>query len=225
MSNLKIFEYGMRVCSTTGPYNSTLLKKWGRNWVFNKPTMIVGGGICKDTIHSMKQTAGVITNIIPGHTINDRVVEFKSIRENIFQGGTYIGVCNGAYIAGKEFLYDDYSGTRILHPGIGLLRTPILGPVYPQLSGSFINITDSFGRPHSMWYKNGGTFPQQIINEKVNYKVHAIYHDETFPAIVSFRYGKGTVVLSGIHPEYINDGSVKPYILFDHIFKSLELVI
>jgi len=224
MHNVKFMGYGARICELPGTckYSSMLLKDWCGNWVFRKPTLVIGGGAGKETMNS-------IINLKPDtpttRSTSVRSFGFSSIHRIVSRGGVYIGICNGAYIAGKEVRYDDYEGTRVSHYGLGLLCATTLGPVYPRAPGSNITITDSFGQPHSVWYQKGGTFPQNIHSKKLDYKVHAIYHDESFPAIVSFRYGKGTVILSGVHPEHTTTGSIQTYRLFNHIFKSRGLIV
>ena len=212
----RFIGYSARICDLPGTcrYSGDLLRKWSSRWIFKNPALIVGGGVGRETMRSMDKTSGQFG--------------VKAIRRLVSAGGTYIGVCNGAYIAGTRCRYNDYVGPRISHGGIGLLRGTTMGPVFSFPSGgSEIDITDAFGQKHRVWYQNGGTFP--AIGRDKSYRVRAIYHDPDFPAVVSFRYGEGVVVLSGIHPEY---GGIHPeygnttnYRLFDHILSSMDVVV
>ena len=159
----------------------------------------------------------------------------KNIRRTVWRGGVYLGVCNGAYIAGKQVKYNDYSGNRIKHGGLGLFPGTTFGPVFPGIcaggsiantsGGMPVDIVDAYGQSHTVWYHNGGTFPG-LGGRSTDYRVHAVYDtDDSFPAIVSFRYGSGTVILSGIHPEFDGEGMDETsYRLFDGIFRKLGVV-
>jgi hypothetical protein len=248
-SSFKFLGYGARVCNLPGTcrYSAMLLNDWTSQWKFVNPMLVVGGGVGRDTIHNMR-------TVQKRHSAIDRIRELmrdtdpytahqiagmtefgvKQIKRTVWRGGTYFGVCNGAYIAGKHVEYDDYSGNRINHGGLGLFPGTTFGPVFPGMvdgnsiasSGFPVEVVDVYGQPHTMWYHNGGTFPL-TGGKRTGYRVHAMYDtEEDYPAVVSFRYGSGTVILSGIHPEFDGEGMDETsYQLFDGIFRKLGVVV
>jgi len=223
-----------------------LLKEWTSQWIFAKPTLVVGGGIGRDTMRNMETVQERRKTIHRIHELTcaadldigfqfKNMTEFgvKNIKRTVWNGGTYFGVCNGAYIAGKHVKYDDYLGNRVSHAGLGLFSGTTVGPMFPGMvssdsitsSGIPVDVVDAYGQPHTVWYNNGGTFPG-LGGRSTDYRVHAVYDtDEDYPAVVSFQYGSGTVILSGIHPEFDGEGMAETsYRLFNGIFRKLGVV-
>jgi len=249
--SLKFIGHGARICNLPGTcrYSGMLLKEWTSQWIFKKPTLVVGGGVGRDTMRNMQTVhnrQGTINRIreLVGDTDPSAGDEFKNmsefsvknIKHTVRSGGVYVGVCNGAYIAGERVDYKDSSGINIKHGGLGLFPGTTIGPMYDNLpatqtntnvaGGTAVTVIDPYGQPHTTWYHNGGTFPG-IGGQHIDYRIHALYdidgHD--YPAIVSFRYGSGTVILSGIHPEFDGEGmDGTSYRLFDGIFRKLGVV-
>ena len=250
-ASFKFLGHGARVCNLPGtcPHSAMLLKEWTSRWIFTKPTLVVGGGVGRDTMRNMRavqnrqDTIDHIRKLTWRSEVGNQLrnmSEFgvKNIKRTVWRGGTYFGVCNGAYIAGKQVGYNDYMGTNITHRGLGLFPGTTHGPMYPAAStnndsiasaGGFpVNIVDAYGQKHATWYHNGGTFPRTVGRRRINYRVHATYDvaDDHYPAIVSFRYGSGMVILSGIHPEFDGEGvDETSYRLFDGIFRKLGVVV
>jgi hypothetical protein len=231
----KFLGHGVLVCNLPGTcrYSALLLKDWMSRWIFAKRTLVVGGGIGRDTMRSMRAEDTICDpRKIFG---NDSNFSAKNIKRTVWRGGTYFGVCNGAYIAGKCVKYDDMINRRIKHGGLGMFSGTTVGPVYPETAsgrsianpsgGMHVDVVDMYGQPHTVWYQNGGTF-LEFGKKHTDYRVHAVYDtDEYLPAIVSFRYGSGTVILSGVHPEFNSEGvDATSYVLFDGIFRKLGVV-
>jgi len=128
---------------------------------------------------------------------------FKNIREFVRNGGTYIGICAGAYIATSRVEVPD-------HPiGIGIIdidnkretdmrirSIEIVNPNHPIAKGcpSKINI----------WYQNG-----PMISPGNNVDVIAIYENNVAAIVVS-THGKGKVIIFSPHPEGSIEGKVDP---------------
>lgn len=249
-TSFKFLGHGARVCNLPGTcrFSARLLKEWTSRWIFAKPTLVVGGGVGRDTLRNMQtvdnrkdmidQICGLtLKTDMRGQFKNITEFSVENIKRTVLHGGTYLGVCNGAYIAGKNVKYDDYKGGKITHEGIGLFPGTTLGPMYPNASvpnesiandsgGMPVNVVDVYGQTHRVWYHNGGTFQDATVKNRTKYRVHAVYDTmDHYPAIISFRYGSGKVILSGVHPEYDGKGLDKTsYRLFDGIFGELGVV-
>lgn len=250
VTSFKFLGHGARVCNLPGTcrFSATLLREWTSRWIFAKPTLVVGGGVGRDTMRNMqtvdkrKDTIDRICELtwktdIQGQFKNITEFSVKNIKRTVWRGGTYLGVCNGAYIAGKKVMYNDCRGDKIIHGGIGLFPGTTRGPMYPNASvhtesimndsgGMPVNVVDVYGNTHTMWYHNGGTFQNAAGKKRTKYCVHAVYDTmDQYPAIVSFRYGSGTVILSGVHPEFDGEGMTESsYRLFDGIFGDLGVI-
>jgi len=217
-------------------YSAMILEKWVSQWIFANPTLVVGGGMGYDTVRNIQTIQKRQAMIYRNHKVAratdtenqfKHMAEFgtKNIQRTVWRGGTYLGICNGAYIAGVNMKYRDHAGNRFNHGGLGLLLGTTSGPVFPGLDMIPMDVVDAYGQPHPMWYHNGGTFPRTGGNN-TDYRIHAVYDtDDSSPAVVSFRYGSGTVILTGIHPEFNREGmNDKSFQLFDGIFKKLGVV-
>lgn len=146
----------------------------------------------------------------------------KRIRHFVENGGSYLGICAGAYYGCKaiEFAKGDpfyeVCGERELkfYPGLGI------GPVYPGFdyesnSGAkAIEITTSCDlvdlpqKSRIVVHYNGGLYfapPTSVQTTPLIYggtcQVLAYYPNDIYPSIVSINYGKGLVMLSGVHIE------------------------
>ena len=139
------------------------------------------------------------------------------MKEKNSNGGIYLGVCNGSYIAANKVMYTTKE-EKIVHKGLSLINTNSIGPVYKKFkTGRVISIYDNCGNEYRTWYQDGGTF--ENFSNTSSVKVHAKYHNMK-PAIISKPFGKGHVVLSGIHPEY-KSGKTSILPFFERILKSL----
>jgi len=119
---------------------------------------------------------------------------FKRIREFIANGGGYIGICAGAYIAAKTVEVPGHPEglniiniTNVRRSGRGLINITIINLNHP--------IAKNCSRIMKIWYQNG---PFMIPGKGVD--VIAVYGDE-YAAIVCSKYGKGIVVIFSPHPE------------------------
>ena len=132
----------------------------------------------------------------------------EKIRDFVKQGGSFLGICAGAYFASKEVVFE--KGTPLeVHEKRDLCFFPgkAIGTLYPSkhfpyqshqgAQASLIVCKES----HMHLYYNGGcTFDKAEKFPSVT--VIAQYGDaENQPAIIHCVVGQGSVLLSGVHFE------------------------
>lgn len=132
----------------------------------------------------------------------------KNIRAFVENGGTYLGICAGAYYACSSIEYhkgreDEICGSRELAlinaTAIGSL--PELAPFYDDKLRTVAAIKLTADNDVSAYYHGGCTF-----NLHEDAIVHARYNiGRNPPAIVEKNVGKGRVILSGVHLEISAD--------------------
>jgi glutamine amidotransferase-like uncharacterized protein len=145
-------------------------------------------------------------------------VEHLTVRGNIYikdyisAGGSYLGFCAGSYYAGSFIEWDlgkkyEVKGERDLSLFPGIVRGPCLKPYnYTTFRGAGsaeIKVTYKESvETLKVFYNGGGAFIDAHCYENV--EIIATYTAEAardLAAIITFKYGKGTVILSGPHPE------------------------
>ena len=142
------------------------------------------------------------------------------IKSYIASGGTYIGICAGAYMACE---FTEWGlGTRyelICSNELGLFPGKAVGPIKDFSSATSYNGSDArivelnFGthrRPLLYW--GGCRFESHPNGEFFTVASFSELHDSP-PAIVRGRYGKGQWLLSSVHLEY--DAQALELIRFD----------
>jgi len=204
-----------------------------------------GAGICKyscslisNWLHRYKKCNRTIY-CIPGGKGSDILENVNGIVINniIKNGGLYLGICCGAYLAANKIHFNNSKKN-----GLGLINIESYGPIYSNntaykyncLSEIFnIQITDIVsGKQYNAYYNGGCSFnitPELIVNnnDRYCYKRSRYYdkdkiiieanYSNNLPCIISKRYGKGVIILSGIHPEHPESMCNK---IFDRIIFS-----
>ncbi len=132
----------------------------------------------------------------------------SKIRSYVEQGGNYLGICAGAYFASAQITFEagtplEVRGTRELKFFPGIAEGPILAPYdYHSNSGARLaelRLKDSTEFVFSHF--NGGCHFVEAQNIP-GIIVHATYGDTEKAAIIEIKIGKGTAILSGVHPEF-----------------------
>lgn len=132
------------------------------------------------------------------------------IRQYVVKGGIYLGVCAGAYYA-ADATYFDISGKNelVLHTEqLKLLKgIEAVGPAYPggydyegstTLRAADINILP-LDKKMALYFNGGCSFK----NLNAETAVLADYAElDHLPALIKAPYGKGFVILSGVHFEF-----------------------
>jgi glutamine amidotransferase-like uncharacterized protein len=148
------------------------------------------------------------TLIIPGGYTQEYVKAlagdgFKNINEFVRNGGTYIGICAGAYIAASTVEVPGHPpgmGIIDIHnkrkSGMRVRNIEITNPKHP--------IAHDCPKKMNIWYQNG-----PMISPGNNVDVIAVY-ENNMAAIVVSSYGKGKVVIFSPHPEGSVEGKADP---------------
>jgi biotin--protein ligase len=139
----------------------------------------------------------------------------QKIREYVERGGSFLGICAGAYYSGNSLEFApgtdmEVLGERELAFFDGLVRGPCLAPyVYNSGEGSraaslnYIESNATLSDKTTLVYYNGGGL---FVGAKSmpGIKVLATYNDllGDEAAIIECIIGKGKVILSGVHFEF-----------------------
>lgn len=161
----------------------------GAPWETNCALLVMPGG--RDTPYTQDITAMAINRIR------------KWIRE---AGGSYLGICAGAYFACEKIEFDRGGPLEIVGPrDLGVFPGTAIGPigapfVYDSHQGATAEriIRSDNGEAFRV-YSNGGCHFEAGPEAKPD--ILAAYGDGR-PALVSVQVGKGRVVLIGNHPEF-----------------------
>jgi glutamine amidotransferase-like uncharacterized protein len=117
--------------------------------------------------------------------------DLKSYVEN---GGCYLGICGGAYVASNGSQWDD--GYEI---GMGLVDIESFAYDKEYSDPQIIPIT-WFGTQRTIYYQYGPAFAKNTI--PANSEILAYYNNENQDvAIFKTTIGEGTVIFCGPHPE------------------------
>ena len=132
----------------------------------------------------------------------------ERIRAYVENGGTYFGICAGAYYACRDVVFEaDIPELRIENQcGLNLVEGRAVGTLYKEFnllpyslsafSAKIVRIRFDDGESYPALYHGGPWFDQ------TNGSVLAVYEDAgEKPAIIEKRFGWGKVILSGVHFE------------------------
>lgn len=113
----------------------------------------------------------------------------EAIRNYVAQGGRYLGLCMGAYLADENNfgLIPQALDSEVGRPGFEVTT----------LDDAAVRVTWA-GKPDHAFYQDGPYFPTPRTTTR--YKTLATYHNGDVAA-ARYAYEKGVVVLSGPHPE------------------------
>ena len=130
------------------------------------------------------------------------------IQNYVANGGAFLGICAGSYYASSTVEFDKNGPLEVLgERELGFFKGSAMGPIlapydYKSQSGSRAATIDTI-LPHAskaiVFYHGGGFFNH--ANAYPNTQVIGTY-DNQLPAIILINYGKGKVLLSGVHFEY-----------------------
>jgi len=153
---------------------------------------------------------------IPGGNMYQYVQDISSrgmenIKNFIGNGGSYIGICAGAYFASEKVVW---RGNQLPMRPLGVFPSTAEGPIneiapYPNYTMCKVNIVDSAhpitqSEPDSAWmlYYWG---PVLIPNKDANITILGRYDRGNQPTMLAFDYGLGRAFLIGTHSEIEED--------------------
>lgn len=155
----------------------------------------------------------------------------KLIRTFISQGGSYLGICAGAYYGAREVVFEkggplEVVGSRELcfFPGAAVGPAYGLGQFdYKKPAGARTASLQSAHGSISIYY-NGGCFFRNAHCFPAHVDILASYNDvpESPAAVVACRVGRGRVILSGVHPEMEAEDLAHDTPRADHVRSELE---
>jgi glutamine amidotransferase-like uncharacterized protein len=125
--------------------------------------------------------------IIPGGQVSSYLPAWETkgvelIKNFVENGGVYIGICAGSYVAGKNFKGEQ---------GLGFFDEEL-----SHLVGqSIISVKDKVGHSWEVIYENGPDL-SNIKNERI-----VLVDNNNQPYAIEISYGKGKVYLFSAHPE------------------------
>lgn len=132
----------------------------------------------------------------------------QQIKNYVRHGGSYLGLCAGAYYAASSIEFDKTGPLEVLGTReLAFFKGKAIGPVlstYDYTTESSaraaqINLTLSNLQTATVYYNGGGYF--EHADTFKNTSVLGYYANQK-PAIISINYAQGHVVLSGVHFEY-----------------------
>lgn len=130
------------------------------------------------------------------------------IKEYVAKGGSFLGICAGSYFGSSYVEFDKGGPLEVVgHRELSFFEGKAIGPVlapydYKTKSGvraAVIQTVFPDVPEVSLFYSGGGFF--ENAQHYPYTKVVGIYENQ-LPAIVFINYGKGKVLLSGVHFEY-----------------------
>ena len=130
-----------------------------------------------------------------------------NIRSFVENGGTYLGICAGAYYGCSALEFhkgrtDEISGTRELAfvDAVAYGSLPEIAPYYDQtLKSAGLTKLDINGKNVHFFYHGGPAF--RIEGKDINVVARYAELKQNPPAIIKTGVGSGHVFLLGIHPE------------------------
>jgi len=135
----------------------------------------------------------------------------QEIKSFVEEGGTYLGICAGAYYGCKKIKFAENTpleviGNRELAFFPGLSVGPYLAPYdYKSKIGARAAHLKQEGLPNAIVYYNGGGYfvnPEKYKNVKVLSRYFFLDRPDSEAAIIEINVGRGKVILSGPHFEF-----------------------
>lgn len=131
----------------------------------------------------------------------------KLIKEFVQKGGSYLGLCGGAYYAGAHVDFAKGTNNALLkNHELAFFNGIVIGPAlrpydYYSNSGACITKVRVNQQIYHLHYNGGGYFNE--AHNMINTSIIASYEDlDNKAAIVKVNVVNGKAILSGVHFEY-----------------------
>lgn len=201
-----------------GVFDIEALKKELSSY-FQNSNIIINTIDSSEIIDGSKLNKNTLALFIPGG-LADKYFEKlgtkgnNNIRNYVKNGGIYLGICGGAYYACKKVEFETEIPELKIEAEyeLNLINALAKGTLYKELgiqpfsnsskSTAIVDIEDEKTKNISSAIYHGGPF---FKSSKKEYNVLANYKLESgkkLHAIIQKKYGKGQVIVSGVHFEY-----------------------
>lgn len=140
----------------------------------------------------------------------------EKISRFVKEGGSYLGICAGAYFATAEVIFEKGTPLEVhekrelkFYPGCSRGTLYSHSPFsYDSEEGAHAADIDYLGKQIHLYYNGGCTF--EGGGEKEGIEILARYSDVShLPAIIHCQVGNGRAILSGVHFEVSPEGLKK----------------
>ncbi len=169
------------------------------NWEKEIDVIIFGGG----------RASGFVESLTLNCTDYEPLLRIKNF---VYEGGKYIGLCAGAYFASTRIEFEQGTKEGIAtEMTLGLSNTVARGAVYKGYSKESenslivgVDMINDIGCDHlESYYYGGSEFILNTNADQSQFKILATYSNFESPktAMLITSFGKGLVFQSGIHPE------------------------
>jgi glutamine amidotransferase-like uncharacterized protein len=152
----------------------------------------------------------------------------KQIQKFLSEGGSFLGICAGAYYSGSYIEFAKSSSIEVIgERELSIYKNSVIGPAlckyyYNSYKGTkavkIIPNVKGLYKDLCLFYNGGGYFLDAENMSGV--KIIGNYQDSR-AAIIECIYGKGKAILSGVHFEY-NPYLMKPSKILTPIINSLK---
>ncbi len=127
----------------------------------------------------------------------------KELKDYIAKGGRYLGICGGAYLASLGSDWPESQGGHEDDIGLVAVESFAFDPKNSQ--PQIITVEWPKGKMRSIYYQYGPAFDPRALAEGLpNAEILARYQTGSVAAF-AVDSGKGRIVLSGPHPEGVED--------------------
>ena len=201
-----------------GVFDIRPLKKELQSY-FSKTNVSIDTINSSEIINNSKLNNETLALFVPGGMANEYFKKLGTkgninISNYVKNGGIYFGICGGAYYACQKVEFEtDIPELKInTEYKLNLINTLAKGTLYKEFnihpysaspkSTIIIDIEDKATKTSQSAVYHGGPF---FDLSRKDYKVIANYKlnsGKKLPAIIQKQYGKGQVILSGVHFEY-----------------------
>jgi biotin--protein ligase len=152
--------------------------------------------------------------IIPGGRANPYheslgEVGMENIRKFVHNGGTFVGICAGAYFTAAKSKFAEGTKNEIIAEHLGLFKGEVKGPLFEDFNYleetiKIIPANCSDGEKRNVYHHGGGWFVEPEEYEDISVLARYIPDepDKDGPAsMIKIKYGEGIVFASHIHFE------------------------
>ena len=125
------------------------------------------------------------------------------LRAYIREGGHYLGICGGAYLASLGSDWPQSEGGREEDLGLVNVESFAFDPKNPD--PQIIAVNWPQGTSRSIYYQYGPAFDPKALAVRVPNAEILAYYGSGGVAAFATNFGKGRIVLCGPHPEGVED--------------------